>query len=101
MAKLQIVCAVFVLFAASSAFKLQNSPFDPLIVGGEIAEIADFPHSLALLNAGRYSCGASNIHRLWALSAAHCLHSNTPASLVSFLLKLFMVVCLNIGSPLD
>lgn len=85
MAKFQVLFAIIALVAASSAFKLENSPF---IVGGEIAQIADFPHSLALLDRIRggpsgYICGASNIHRLWALSAAHCLQSNTPASMVS------------------
>lgn len=63
----------------------QCNPVDnsPLVVGGSPAYIEDFPHSLALLDMVRggatgFICGASNIHRLWALSAAHCLHSNTP-----------------------
>lgn len=65
-----------------AAFEVIASPVDnsPLIVGGYPADIKDFPHSLALLdlNRGGYICGASNINRLYALSAAHCLQSNTP-----------------------
>jgi len=30
-----------------------------------------------------YMCGASNVNRLWALTAAHCLDFETPASLVN------------------
>jgi secreted trypsin-like serine protease len=42
------------------------------IVNGEPADIADFPHMLALLDftRGGFRCGASNIHPLWSLTAA-------------------------------
>lgn len=88
MVKIQVLCAFFVLAAVaqvSSSFKLEKTPF---IVGGIPANIAEFPHQLALLDlvrggASGYMCGASNIHRLWALSAAHCLNLNTPPELVS------------------
>lgn len=55
------------------------------VVGGERAEIADFPHALAVLDMiqggpSGYMCGATNIHRLWALTAAHCIWYETPAS---------------------
>lgn len=55
------------------------------VVGGEPANIADFPHALAVIDMVQggpsgYMCGATNIHRLWALSAAHCFWYGTPAS---------------------
>lgn len=40
------------------------------IVGGAEANIADFPHMLAMLLNNNFRCGAGNIHPLWALSAA-------------------------------
>jgi secreted trypsin-like serine protease len=44
---------------------------DPLIVGGQPADIANFPFQLALLDLtfGGYICGASNISPGFALSA--------------------------------
>lgn len=47
---------------------------------GEPADIANFPHMLALLDNSRggFMCGASTISTRWALSAAHCLERNTP-----------------------
>lgn len=75
--------AILSLLATAEVFQCNPVDNSPLIVGGFPADIADFPHSLALLDLVRggptgYICGASNIHRLWALSAAHCLQSNTP-----------------------
>lgn len=60
----------------------------PHIVRGQPADIANFPHMLALLDLGRggFICGASIIAASdggatnWALSAAHCLDRNAPAS---------------------
>lgn len=89
MAKLAVLVAAFAVFQAVSCGKLLDSlEKTPLIVGGERADIADFPHSLALLDlvrggASGYICGASNINRLWAMSAAHCLQSNTPPELIN------------------
>lgn len=75
MAVLQIV---FLLFAVFNLSLVEGGKMtDPFIVGGERAEIADHPHSLAMLDMSRggYICGASIIGSLWALSAAHCLHA--------------------------
>ncbi|CRK99630.1 CLUMA_CG012941, isoform B [Clunio marinus] len=79
--KLLILLAILVTSHASPQF--YQNPLDPMIVGGEPANIADFPHSLALLDRGRYICGASNIGRLWAMSAAHCLDANTAPALIN------------------
>lgn len=59
-----------------------SSSSESFIVGGVPADIADFPHHLALLQQGRYICGASIISRLFSLSAAHCLDSGAPPSIV-------------------
>lgn len=52
------------------------------ILGGTPAEIEHFPHMLVLLDItfGGFICGASAIHTLWAVTAAHCLEFGTPAS---------------------
>lgn len=76
---------LFAIFQISSSANIEKSPF---IVGGIPASIADHPHHLALLDLvlggpGSYWCGASNIHRLWALTAAHCLDFNTPPTLIN------------------
>lgn len=56
--------------------------WSPSIVNGQPANIADFPHMLALLDLSRggFICGASAIGSNWALSAAHCLDRNVPAA---------------------
>lgn len=63
----------------------QRAGVQPGIVGGNPAEISNFPHHLALLDLsfGGYMCGASNIGSLWALSAAHCLDFDTPATSIN------------------
>jgi len=75
--KFSIVFVSAILISQVSFAKyIDNLSF---IVSGDPAEIADFPHHLGLsdLRAGPGAlgnvCGASNIHRVWALTAAHCL----------------------------
>ena len=70
-----IGCFVALLVAAAVASPLISNSIDEsgYIVNGRDANIADFPHQLALIDQGRYFCGAAVISRLFALSAAHCL----------------------------
>ncbi|CAH1734095.1 unnamed protein product [Chironomus riparius] len=55
------------------------------IVGGEPANIEQFPYMLVLidLSRGGFICGASVIHRQWSLTAAQCLDKNTPAGSIN------------------
>ena len=43
------------------------------IVGGEDADIADFPWQVALMQGNTQFCAGSIIHKEWILTAAHCL----------------------------
>lgn len=60
-----------------------NDPSE-FIVNGRDADISEFPHQLALIDQGRYFCGAAVISPQFALSAAHCLDIGTPPALVTF-----------------
>lgn len=89
MKRLQVLSALILVLAAF--FQVSNGGVidktSGRIVGGIPANIADHPHHLALLDMVRggpsgYMCGASNIHAIWALTAAHCLDFGTPPELV-------------------
>lgn len=45
---------------------------DGKIVGGEPAEIEDYPYQISLLAYGSHSCGGSIIAPNKILTAAHC-----------------------------
>lgn len=81
--KLLIVIIVTIVQVVQG-WKLEKMENPFRIVGGERANIEDFPHSLALYDRQRngFTCGAVNIARLWAMTAAHCLHSNTPPTMI-------------------
>lgn len=48
------------------------------IVGGEDADIADYPWQVALLENDDQYCAGSIIHEQWILTAAHCLTFDRP-----------------------
>lgn len=96
---MKVFCAVLVLLAVSQTVNSKNvdfnvrTPFyqrqrtgiESLIVNGQPADIADFPHHLGLLDLqrGGYICGAVNIAPFFALSAAHCLARATPPEFIN------------------
>lgn len=99
---MKVFCGLLVLLAVFQASQCQlrtiersnrRTPFNqrqrinvtPAIVGGDPANIADFPHHLGLLDLswGGYICGASVISPLHSLSAAHCLEFGVPASQIN------------------
>lgn len=43
------------------------------IVGGTVANIAEFPWMVGMTKQGQFHCGGSLITRLHVLTAAHCL----------------------------
>ncbi|KAJ8985782.1 hypothetical protein NQ317_014436 [Molorchus minor] len=54
---------------------------DGRIVGGEDADIADYPYQVALLYSTFQICGGSIISSRWVVSAGHCADTFDPAVL--------------------
>ncbi len=52
------------------------------IVGGENAQIEDYPWQVALMQETTQFCGGSIINEQWILTAAHCLDDNWSAEYV-------------------
>ncbi|XP_017784502.1 PREDICTED: trypsin-1-like [Nicrophorus vespilloides] len=77
MFKLVLISALAALAAAS--------PFTPRldgrIVGGEAAEIEEYPYQLSLQYYGKHICGASIISKYFAVTAAHCTNGSPAESL--------------------
>lgn len=60
MKAVRVGCLILFLVCLSRA---QDN--DRRIVNGQDADVADFPHVLALIDTGRYFCGASAISVFW------------------------------------
>ncbi|XP_068083182.1 trypsin-1-like [Anabrus simplex] len=54
-------------------FCFASDPDGGRIVGGEPADIRNFPYQVAYLNRGSMMCGASIIGNEWVVTAAHCV----------------------------
>ncbi|XP_067000659.2 trypsin-1 [Anabrus simplex] len=59
-------------------FARNSKPTMGRIVGGEKADIKDFPYQVAFLEDNDVMCGASIIGEEWALTAAHCVVGMKP-----------------------
>ncbi|CAG9766752.1 unnamed protein product [Ceutorhynchus assimilis] len=68
--------------ASGSPLSLKHSPRSDLIriVGGNDANIADYPYQVSILMYGEHSCGGSIITKDFILSAAHCFHDESRVS---------------------
>lgn len=51
-----------------------GAALDTRIVGGEDAELGEYPHQISLRFQGRHTCGGSILHSLYILTAAHCVY---------------------------
>ncbi|KAB0793239.1 hypothetical protein PPYR_12859 [Photinus pyralis] len=57
--------------------------FEQRLIGGQKAKISDFPFYASIrIYPNRYACGAAIIDRFWVMTAAQCVYSVHPSSLV-------------------
>ncbi|KAJ8932944.1 hypothetical protein NQ314_014323 [Rhamnusium bicolor] len=67
------ICLVLsVVVKCAPQAEINRPNFDGRIVGGDDANIEDYPYQLSLLYHGSHMCGASIIGEKWALTAGHC-----------------------------
>ncbi|XP_034247089.1 trypsin-1-like isoform X2 [Thrips palmi] len=80
---LRLLCVLAAALALASGRAAVRRPISGIgrIVGGETADIREFPYQLSFRNYGSHFCGASIISQSFALTAGHCAEAGvTPKS---------------------
>lgn len=67
-----VLRVLLVVSATISPIVNCNPVFDGRIVGGEDADIEDYPYQVSLQHYGSHICGASIITTRHVVTAAHC-----------------------------
>ncbi|KAF2885457.1 hypothetical protein ILUMI_20737 [Ignelater luminosus] len=81
MFRLLLVSALVALSIGAVPKERSRRPLlDGRIVGGENADIEDFPYQLSLQHYGSHTCGASIISTTRAVTAAHCTDGSSTSS---------------------
>ncbi|WP_332888641.1 S1 family peptidase [Actinokineospora bangkokensis] len=75
-----VAAAVFAAGAAATVSTAQADTVTPYIVGGEGADIADYPFTVALTTPDGFQfCGGSLARANKVVTAAHCVDGSSPA----------------------
>nr|XP_023028142.1 trypsin-like [Leptinotarsa decemlineata] len=80
MLKLIVVLAVSYVVLATQKSKY-SIPANVRIIGGEDADIAEFPWQISLQRNHEHSCGGFLISNTWVATAAHCLFTGSNTNL--------------------
>ncbi|XP_021922104.1 trypsin alpha-like [Zootermopsis nevadensis] len=74
-----LVLVSLVACSFGAAPRLRRPRLDGRIVGGEDADINDYPYQLSFEYSGSHMCGASIISAIWVVTAAHCVDGVSPS----------------------
>ncbi|CAH1777885.1 unnamed protein product [Owenia fusiformis] len=68
-------------FVSSCGLRPENSPVIPLIIGGRMSELGRWPWFGAISSRSEgHVCGAALIDEWWAITAAHCVTSQSTSN---------------------
>ncbi|WP_035280875.1 S1 family peptidase [Actinokineospora spheciospongiae] len=77
-----VAAAVLAAAAAATVSTAQADPITPYVVGGEAADIADFPYTVALTTPDGFQfCGGSLAAADKVVTAAHCVEGTSPSEI--------------------